>query len=128
MKYVFITLLFITLSNIVFGAEHNHASGIVESCLNDGFGELVYDDKDITEDGELYYTAKGSVSCRVDGLEMMASRKAKITFGNCVLTQISEDVVEMKYHYDYKIHSSVDLSKAPSIFDDAHECFVESLR
>lgn len=128
MKYILTAVLLMSLSNAVIGAEHNHASGIVESCLNDGFGDLVFSEKEITEAGETYYTAKGSISCQVSGLQMMASRKAKLTGGNCVLTQVTEDSVEMKYSFDYKIHSSVDLANEQSIFDDANDCFIESLR
>ena len=57
-----------------------------------------------------------------------SNNKAVTDSGDCSLIQINEEEVELKFNYDYKVHSSVDLSKAPSVFDDAHTCFMLLLK
>ena len=128
MKYLLTTLVVFNLMNVSFASGHDHGGSIAENCLNKGFGKLIYDDKDIIENGVSYFTANGSVTCQVKGLEMMATRKASSKGGNCALTQISKEKVEMKFDFDYKIPSSVDLSKESSLFDDAYDCFVKALK
>lgn len=126
MKYLSLMVICLLSLQVSHANESKDFLNLIENCFNEGMQEVVYNDKEITEDGERYNVDTGFFRCEVYSEEQKNS-SFKYNEGSCnVSFKAKNGLVKVTNVFSYKYLASTAEVDDPSIFDDGLSCLLEA--